>query len=88
VNINLTSLFFKKMLVAFVVGFASTFGQFLVSLGPADYSHFSKSLWVSALVGAATAGLRALLALSPLNIVPSDAENSVVAVRKPAPPAA
>lgn len=45
----------------------------------------SKSVVVGVIVGAIVAGLRALIALSPVNVVPSDAQHTV-GRRKPAQP--
>lgn len=75
---TIDTLFLRKLLVAFVVGFAGTLLQKVVALGPIGSYHIGQALLVSVLAGAVFAGLRAALVLIPgVNLVPSDA-NPVV----------
>jgi hypothetical protein len=72
---TINTLFLRKLLVAFVAGFAASILQAIVNVGPvADLSTW-KAVWVSALTGAVVAGFRAVLVLIPgLNLVPSDSQ--------------
>lgn len=67
----------KKLLIAFIVGFGGSFLPFITGWAQAPNYDFSKSIWVAALTGAVGAGVRALLALGPLNLVPSDKEHDL-----------
>jgi len=80
---KLDPLFLRKLLVAFVVGFAGSVLEAVVNVGPvADLSAW-KAVWVSALSGAVVVGFRALLVLLPgVNLVPSDAQSPLVAGKK------
>lgn len=46
--------------------------------------HFDSSWWIAVACGAFGAALRAVLALSPINIVPSDAQHTLFKSHKPA----
>jgi hypothetical protein len=79
VNTWLTSankLLLKKMAVTGLIGFLSVFlpavlkGLDEIEGGAAH--HFSTEFWFSLLAGAVAAGLRAVLALSPWNLLPTD----------------
>jgi len=84
--LTLNTLFLKKLLVAFLIGFAGSVVQAVVNVGPvADLSAW-KAVWVSAISGAVVAGFRALLVLLPVNLVPSDKQP--VVTKKPAKTAA
>lgn len=85
---TLNTLFLKKLLVAFVVGFAYVVAQKLSGVGPqADLSTWN-TVWHSLLSGAVAAGLRGALVLLPgVNIVPSDGGGLTGAGATPAPPA-
>lgn len=71
---TLNMLFLKKLLVAFVAGFAFALLQKLTNVGPAaDYGSWH-AIWAGLLSGAVFAGIRAALVLLPgVNLVPSDA---------------
>jgi hypothetical protein len=70
--LTINALFLKKLLVAFVVGFAGSIVQAIVNVGPVADLNVWKAVWVSALTGAVVAGFRAILVLLPINLVPSD----------------
>lgn len=80
-------LFLRKLLVAFIVGFAGSILEKIVDVGPvADLSAW-KAVWVSAVTGAVVVGLRAVLVLLPgVNLVPSDSQSPVAKppLKKPA----
>lgn len=73
-----TELLIRKLAIAFISGF---FGALITSLEgishQATYS-WSKAAVISLIVGALTAGIRAVLALGPINLVPSDKQHSLV----------
>jgi hypothetical protein len=75
------SLLAKKMLVAFVVAFAGVLVpavlKILDSVASGAPSSWGKAFWISLVAGAFAAGVRALLALSPINLVPSDAQHTL-----------
>ena len=71
-------LFLRKMLVAFLIGFAGSIVQAVVNIGPVADLNAWKAVWVSAISGAVIVGFRALLVLLPVNLVPSDAEKPLV----------
>lgn len=79
---TLNTLFLKKLLIAFLIGFAGSIVQAIVNVGPVADLNTWKAVWVSAISGAVVAGFRALLVLLPVNIVPSDKEP--VVARAPA----
>lgn len=86
----MNKLFLKKIFVAFLVGFGGYLLPIIANLGPAANAGAMKAVWASALSGAVMAGLRALLAFSPINLVPSDAEQTLggSTPAAPAPPPA
>lgn len=66
----------RKMLVAFAV----TFGAAVIPALLNWLQHpqaTSRDFWFALLAGALAAGLRAALALSPINLVPSDGEHTL-----------
>ena len=69
---TINTLFLKKLLVAFLIGFAASVVQAVVNVGPVADLNAWKAVWVSAISGAVVAGFRALLVLLPINLVPSD----------------
>jgi hypothetical protein len=72
--VNLTSLFLKKLLVAFLVGAAPTLLAFVSSVGTSNAS-FTKAALLTLASGAIAAGLRAAFAIIPgITLVPSDAD--------------
>ena len=74
---TINTLFLKKLLVAFVVGFAGSIVQAVVNVGPVADLNVWKAIWVSALTGAVVVGFRAVLVLLPINLVPSDKQSVV-----------
>lgn len=83
---TLNTLFLKKLLVAFLVGFALVVVQKLTDAGA--YAAFSSlhALWAGLLAGAVTAGFRAVLVLLPgVNLVPSDKPGLLGASETPSP---
>lgn len=70
---TINTLFLRKLLVAFVTGFAFALLQKLTNVGPAaDYGSLH-AIWAGLLSGAVFAGLRGVLVLLPgVNLVPSD----------------
>ncbi len=84
---TINTLFLKKLLVAFVVGFLGSAIQALVNVGPVADLNTIKALWVSLITGAVVAGFRAVLVLLPgVNLVPSDKQPVVQKVPPPAKP--
>lgn len=76
-------LFLRKLGVAFLVGFAASIAEKIISVGPVADLNAWKAVWVSAVSGAVVAGFRALLVLLPgVSLVPSDAQ-SPITVKKP-----
>ncbi len=71
-------LFFQKLIVAFVVAFFSAFIPLITGIGQSPDYHFDKALWLATLFAAVGAGVRAVLALGPINLVPSDAAHTIV----------
>lgn len=72
----LKTLFARKLLIAFVVGFLSAFVDAIIGISQSQQP-ITTSLIEGAIVGAFATALRGLLALSPLNLVPSDANHSI-----------
>lgn len=80
---TINTLFLRKLLVAFVAGFAASILQAIVNVGPVADLDAWKAVWVSALSGAVVAGFRAILVFLPgVNLVPSDAEPTVTKAKK------
>lgn len=75
-------LFWKKLLVAFVVAFFGSFIPFVSGVFQSPNYQFDKALWVAALFGAVGAGVRAVLALGPVSLVPSDAQDTIIGPKK------
>lgn len=71
-----TNLLLRKMLVAFLVAFGGVLIPALLSIlnnvAAGTPSKFGKALLISLVAGAFSAGLRAALALSPINLTPTD----------------
>jgi hypothetical protein len=84
----LNNLLFRKMGVAFLIAFGGVLVPAVLKI--LDDVHngvptsFSGAFWISIVAGAFGAGLRALLAISPINLVPSDAQHTLVGKRNPA----
>lgn len=76
---KINTLFLRKLLVAFLVGFGGVFIPSILSaldgVAKGTPDSFSKALIISAVAGGVAAGLRAAFVLIPgLNLVPSDAD--------------
>lgn len=72
----LKSLFARKLVIAFIVGFVGAFLDAIIGITQSQQP-LTWSLVDGALVGALATTGRALLALSPVNIVPSDATHTI-----------
>jgi len=70
-------LLIRKMIIAFLVAFFGALITTLTGLSSEPEFNFTTSIIISAIVGALSAGVRAVLALSPINITPSDAQHSL-----------
>jgi hypothetical protein len=81
--VTFAPLFWRKMLVAFLLGVLGTVSQWLSDVGPAAHLEFSWRL-VAAMIatGGLLSALRAAMILVPLDLVPSD---SVPIVRRTQP---
>jgi hypothetical protein len=75
-------LFWQKLVVAFLVAFFGALVPLLTGLGQSPDWKFDKAVWMAALVGAVGAGARAVLALGPVNLVPSDGQHTVIGPRE------
>lgn len=67
----------KKCVVAFLVGFLGSVVTLLEGLSKAPSFNFDRAAVISLIAGALAAGFRAVLALSPVNLVPSDAQHTL-----------
>lgn len=76
-----TNLLARKLLIAFIVGFCGPLVAFLSGLGASPEWHFDKAAVVSLITGCLAAGIRAVLAFGPINLVPSDAQHSLTGLR-------
>lgn len=79
---KLKSLFARKLLIAFIVGFVAALADGLTSWSQSGQP-FSTSLIEAMIVGALATAARGLLALLPINIVPSDAMHTARTRAKP-----
>jgi hypothetical protein len=77
----MNALLVKKMLIAFLVAFGGVFIpavlNILDDLHNGVGSSWGTAFWLSLVSGAVAAGVRAVLALSPINLVPSDSGHSL-----------
>jgi hypothetical protein len=84
-----TQLLARKLAIAFIVGFGGIFLpavlDVLDAVAKGDPANFSTTLIWSTVAGAFAAGIRAVLALSPLNLTPSDALHTI-RIARAAPP--
>lgn len=75
-------LLLKKMLVTFLAAFGGVFIPAVLDLlnkaASGTPTAFSKALIISLVAGAFSAGVRALIAFSPLNLVPTDSQHTIV----------
>jgi hypothetical protein len=76
-----TKLLIQKLVVAFLVAFFGALLPALTGLGDSPNYHFDRAALIALVVGAFGAGIRAVLALGPLNIVPSDKRHSLIGPR-------
>ncbi len=78
----MNKLLLQKMVVAFLAAFGGVMVpavlKILDDVSNGTPSSWGKAFWISLVAGAFAAGVRALLALSPLNLVPSDKQHSLV----------
>lgn len=78
----MNALFLKKLFVAFIVGFGGVFIPAVLNIlddihrGAAPNT--TTSFYLALVAGGVAAGVRALLALGPINLVPSDKQHSLV----------
>jgi hypothetical protein len=88
----MNTLFWKKLAVAFAVGFGGVFIPAILTIldkaASGTPQHFTQAFVIGIISGAFAAGLRAALALSPWNFIPSDAEDSIGRKSNNAPPPA
>ena len=73
-SVTINTLFLKKLLIAFIVGALPTLIAFLSSVEVRGGAGFTRAALVTLASGAIAAGIRAVLVLLPVNLVPSDAE--------------
>ena len=77
----MNALLLRKMLVAFAVAFGGVFIPAVLNILDDVHNginnNWDTAFWISLVAGAVAAGLRALLALSPVNVIPSDAQHSL-----------
>lgn len=73
-----SKLLIQKLVIAFVVGFGGMLVTSLTGLANQPNFTFDKAAVISLIVGALSAGLRAVLALGPINLVPSDTQHSII----------
>jgi hypothetical protein len=67
----------QKMLIAFIVAFLGAFITALAGISKEPNYHWSSAVIIGLIVGALGAGLRAVLALSPVNLTPSDRQHTI-----------
>lgn len=81
----MNTLLLKKLVVAFLVAFGGVFLpgvlKVLDDIHNGVGTSWGTAFWLSLVAGGVAAGLRAILALSPINLVPSDAEHTLGATR-------
>lgn len=66
-----------KCFIAFLVGFLGSLVTFLEGLSKAPSFSFDRAAVISLIAGALAAGFRAVLALSPVNLVGTDAQHTI-----------
>jgi hypothetical protein len=74
-------LFWLKLFMAFLVGFLGSLVTFLTGLSEAPNFSFDRAAVISLIAGALAAGIRAVLALGPVNLVPSDNQHTIIGPR-------
>ena len=78
----MNKLLIKKLLLAFAVTFGTSLIVAVEGLTRQPDLKFTSALLVSLVTGALGAGLRAVIALLPINVVPSDAEHTLSVFKK------
>lgn len=77
----MNALLAKKLVVAFLVAFGGVFIPAVLNILDDIHNGVSNNwgaaFWLALAAGAVGAGVRAVLALAPLNLVPSDAEHTI-----------
>lgn len=77
----MNALLLRKLVVAFLVAFGGVFIPAVLKILDDVHSGvptaWGASFWIALVAGAFAAGVRAVLALSPINLVPSDAEHTL-----------
>lgn len=71
----------QKLVVAFIVSFVGALLTSLEGLSKQPDFGWNRSIVISLIVGALGAGVRAVLALGPVNLIPSDAKHSLVGTK-------
>lgn len=74
---RLNTLFWQKLAIAFIVAFLGSLVTTMSGWGYSPNFQFDRAAAISLLIGALGAGARAVLALSPVNFVPSDRQHSL-----------
>ncbi len=74
----MNKLLFRKLVMAFLVAFVPALVTAWKGLAAEPDFHFTSAIGISLVVGALGVGLRAVLALGPINLVESDAQHTVV----------
>lgn len=75
---QINKLFWQKLFIAFLVGFMGSFVTAVAGLADEPNFKWTSSVIISLVVGALTAGFRAVLAMSPVNLTPTDAQHSII----------
>lgn len=79
----MNKLLLQKMLMAFLVTFGGVIIPAMLNVLDDIHNgvphHFDSAFWIAMAAGAFGAAVRAVLALSPINIVPSDAQHTLFA---------
>lgn len=73
----INKLLIEKMFIAFLVAFLGAFITAIEGLSKEPDYHWSGAVVIGLVVGALGAGLRAVFALSPVNLTPSDAQHTI-----------
>lgn len=73
----INKLFVQKLAIAFVVGFVGGLIPLLQGWSEAPNFNFDRSAVIAVIIGLVSAGMRAVLALGPINLVASDRQHSL-----------
>lgn len=74
---TVNKLLLQKLALAFAVGFVGALLTSAAGWGDSPNTSWGRAFWIGLLVGAVSAGARAVLALGPFNVVPSDTQHSL-----------